>query len=428
MIKNKQLEHTKTIIENSMSALGLSQNMKTDPLIIQDILKEMEIDDFKTTFLPISKFFKEIVTEPKSLEPMFKNIQKGLIAKHPAIIEFLELALKKKWLKKSEKVQRSVQITFILEAMAVAMCNSHKFLIQAEDHYRIKTRMLGLDNKHIFKTMISSGRRFHNLFKVAKILALDPLMIYFRIQKGLGDSLFTATELKRLYKNKEINYFEYKLLYKLCNKCSEPANKLVRINIYEAGITEYKNGFKINAISAYALAEDLKDNSPYGMFKKKGVIPEQNDDKFYSTITEKGNLFLDIDASQDWVSLYITWNLAFILGNLENLDLLFPKLLMPSIINAKSNNFLGVRVVSLWLSINHFLFRNSKNLEVIGPSNKIQMAKAWGKINKKYAFNLAKNKSHKNSKTLMRGYDHFFVHPFYGMFKLVKAFFKKICK
>lgn len=428
MVKRKKPEHAKSVIEGTMFALGLSKNMKTDPLVMKSILEEMEIDDLEPTFSTMNTFLKEIIIKPQSLKPMFESIEHGLITKHPAIIEFLELALKKKWLHKSEEIQRSVQITFVLEAMTAAMCNNHSFLLQAENHYRKKEQMLGLDKKNIFKTIINSWGKFHDLFKVGKIMALDPLMIYFRLQKGLSDSLIKVPDLKKLHEDRKINYFEYKLLYKLCNKCSDPANKLVRINIYEAGVTEYKRDFKLNAISAYTLAEDLKANPPYAIFKKKKVIPEENSDKFYKTISQKENKFLDIDTSQDWVSLYITWNLAFILGNLHNLDLLFPKLLMPSIINAKNNNFLGVRVVSLWLSINHFLFRDSKNIKVIGPSNKVQMAKAWGKINKKYALNLARNKSLNDSKTFMKGYDIFFTHPVYRMFKLVKSFFKKTCK
>jgi hypothetical protein len=428
MLKDKRLDHSKNIIKKTMFALGLSQNMETDPLMMREILKELKIDDFETSFPPMKKFLQEIIIKPKSLEPMFENIQKGLITKHPAIMEFLEESLKKKWLKKTETVKKSVQITFVLEAMTAAMCNSHKFLIQAENHYRSKAKVLGLDNKHITRTVISTFIRFHNFFKIAKILALDPIMIYFRTQRGLGDSLLTIPELKRLYKDKKINYFEYKLLFKLCNKCSNPANKLVRINIFEAGITEYRNGFDVNAVSAFALAKDLEYNSPRAIFKKKSVIPEKNSDEFYNELIEKDNIFLDIDASQDWVSLYITWNLAFILGNLENLDLLFPKLLMPSIINAERNNFLGVRVVSLWLSINHFLFRSASKTEIVGPDNKIEMAKAWSEINKKYAFDLAKTKSNKDPKKLMEEYDKFFVHSFYRLSKLVKEFFVKVCK
>ncbi len=418
----------KIIVKEAMNALGIQKNMQTDPLTMQSILNELNLHDFKTTFTPIKKFLNEVVKKPMSLKPMLNSIEHGLISKHPAIIEFLELALEKNWLKKGECVKKSLQITFILETITAAMCNNHAFLIETENHYRSKELELGLDKKNIYKTVKNSWGKFHDLFKVAKIMALDPIMIYFRLQRGLGDSLISIPELKKLHKENKINYFEYKLLYKLCDKCSDPANKLVRINIFEAGITEYKRGFKMNAISAYVLAEDLKQNPPYAIFKKRSVIPDKDPNPFYGEITKKKDKFINIDADQDWVSLYITWNLAFILGNLNNLDLLFPKLLMPSIINAKSNNFLGVRVVSLWLSINHFLFRDSEGKKLFGPKNKKEMAQAWGEINKKYAFDLAKNKMATPKQKILDEYRSFFTHPIYKMFLLVSGFFKRTCR
>jgi hypothetical protein len=114
--------------------------------------------------------------------------------------------------------------------------------------------------------------------------------------------------------------------------------------------------------------------------------------------------------------------MAFVLGNLEDLDLIFPKLLIPSIIDAKSDNFLAVRFISLWLTINFTIFRKYEKKEIIGPTNKIEMAKAWSNINKKYAFSLAKKETHEDSQILKKYYNRFFSHPFWSLFKLMKNF------
>ena len=61
------------------------------------------------------------------------------------------------------------------------------------------------------------------------------------------------------------------------------------------------------------------------------------------------------------------------------------------VLNSKSENFLGSRIISLCLSINNTLFMNLVNSEKTeGPRKRIGMAQAWGEINKKYAFNLSK--------------------------------------
>ncbi|MBT3409001.1 hypothetical protein HN415_10095, partial [Candidatus Woesearchaeota archaeon] len=158
-------------------------------------------------------------------------------------------------------------------------------------------------------------------------------------------------------------------------------------------------------------------------FEKIKVIPENNSDKFYKSITEKENLFPVIKFTQDWVSLYITWNMAFILNDLDDLDLLFPKLLIPSIINSESQNFLGVRIISLWLSVNHVFYRKYDKNKVKGPVNRSEMAQAWAKINKKYAFELAENETHEDSKVLMKKFNRFFSQPYYNWIRLMKIFF-----
>ena len=114
--------------------------------------------------------------------------------------------------------------------------------------------------------------------------------------------------------------------------------------------------------------------------------------------------------------------MAFVLGNLKNVDIIFPKLLIPSIINAEGDNFIGARIISLWMTINHDIFRHYEKTEFLGPTNKTEMAIAWSKINKKYAFDLAKRETQEDSKTLMKNYNRFFLHPICNLLKLVKRF------
>ena len=114
--------------------------------------------------------------------------------------------------------------------------------------------------------------------------------------------------------------------------------------------------------------------------------------------------------------------MAFVLGNLNDLDLILPKLFIPSIIDAKSENFLGVRFISLWLTINFAIFRKSDNIEVFGPKNKTEIADAWANINKKYSSDIAKKEIHEDSKILNMFYKRFFSHPFWNLFRLVRHF------
>ena len=73
----------------------------------------------------------------------------------------------------------------------------------------------------------------------------------------------------------------------------------------------------------------------------------------------------------DLIKLYESWNLAFILSNLEDLYILIPKLMTPSVLTAKPEYYITTRIASLWLSINHILLRRLNRInEIIGPANK----------------------------------------------------------
>ena len=55
---------------------------------------------------------------------------------------------------------------------------------------------------------------------------------------------------------------------------------------------------------------------------------------------------------ESWPRRYHSWNLAFFVGNIDNLDLLLPKLFVPSVVDAKPEDYLYVRAVSVWFLAN----------------------------------------------------------------------------
>lgn len=414
-INKKQAEK---IIEKSILALGLKETEKTNPKLIKQIIQEFKLADFKTENKVMQKFFRDSLAEPQDLKPMINCIKKSIVLKHPAIIEFLDYAINKNWLQPSEQIKKALHVTYVLEALTATMCNDHIFFIEVQDHYKIKEKQRGINSLHTMSTFMHAFGITHKLFGTIKSLSIDPAMIYFRTQRGFTQSHFDKNEAKQLFNDKKINYIEYKLLSPIQKNGLEHINELIRINIYEAGITEYKNGLKANAVCAHELNEDIKKNPPVTLFKKKKVIPENINTSFYKAITKRENLFPTIKLSQDWVSLYITWNMAFLINNVDDWDIVLPKLFIPSIIDSEPENFLGIRIISLWLTVNHVFYRmyNKKSISV--AKNKKEMAQIWGDINKRHAFHLAKRETNEDSKALMKTYSQFFSHPFFNWLKL----------
>ena len=90
--------------------------------------------------------------------------------------------------------------------------------------------------------------------------------------------------------------------------------------------------------------------------------------------------------NDEWTDLYQTWNLAFVTGNLTDLHIIYPKLLIPSVINASSDDYLFHRALSLWPTANFVLFNKSKGIESLAFAQQEELAQLWGQINVKYAY------------------------------------------
>lgn len=415
---------TTGIVDRSIKAFGLHMDMKTDVEVMKEVLFQMRLHDFKTSFKPMKSFFEDAVSKPQPLRPLFQGIKKALINKHPAVLEFAEKALKEKWLSPSEHIEKSVHVAFVLEAMTAAIANSNTFAIEVIEHLREKESEIGIDVHHLFRSIWNNWPMSGNFFATAKAMSLDPAMSYFRLRRELNGAPVTKKNVKNLYKKGKISYFEYKFLLPVCKKGSCHCSDWLRMNIYEAGVTEYNNGFKSNAISAHALSEDIKKNCHQDVFKTTRLVPEQSINDFYTSLHQRGNYFPTVGLSKEWVALYETWNMAFILGELDNLHFLFPKLLIPSVLDAKPEHFLGVRIISLWLSINNTLFLRFDGKEKVkGPRKRRRMAHSWGKINEKYAFQHAKKSIDEDSDELRESFRKQFAWPFYNLIKLMIRFF-----
>ena len=95
------------------------------------------------------------------------------------------------------------------------------------------------------------------------------------------------------------------------------------------------------------------------------------------------------DLSQNWDSLYESWNLAFITGNATYLQVYYPKLLIPAVIAADRLSYISNRAMSLWVSLNFRLFAAFTGKPDLQVPNKEALTELWGAINLKYAEALA---------------------------------------
>lgn len=409
-----------TIIDRAMASLGLSDRLETDPVVIREVVSELRLNDLHSHYAPIAELIRRASSRPQSLVALVSEARRAILNKHPAIIEFLHLCLERNWLAPSPQFIRGLHVAYVLEAVTAAMCNSHSFFLELEQHHRLHKEKLGISSQHLLSSFWHILLLSHDVFGSTKAVSIDPTMVILHTQR----KELERSRLDALKRSHGLNFLEYTLLSPQ-EKDSRITHihELLRLNIYEAGITEFEKGLVANAACAFELAQNVGDHPASTKFVRTPVRPERARSVYYDSIAEEDNVFPVMELEQPWTSLYTTWNMAFVLFNYDDLETIMPKLCIPSVIGARSENFVGARAISLWLTVNHFLFRRADGRKKTeGPANNVEMSKAWAAINKRYALRLAKREDHQNPREFSARYRQWFHRPFFHFFQEVREF------
>ena len=133
-------------------------------------------------------------------------------------------------------------------------------------------------------------------------------------------------------------------------------------------MTENATGFGDNALAGAALA----------------AIPPR-------TITlDPETTALVFDVSPRWTSLFESWHLAFVTGNVTLLQIGYPLLFIPSVIGADSQDFLFHRHSALWLTTLFYQFAMLTGKPDAPIPNKQALARLLGQINLPYGEAIAR--------------------------------------
>lgn len=337
-MKDKQTyqQEASLCIEQVMEKLKINFALQTEPQMIATILRDdMLLDDFD----PIKTLLNSKLINPVPLNPMLEKIRTGIVDKHPAIVEFLCAAMKEDLIQVDENteelVKRTIHNIYLLNILTKEMFDNWQFMVELRAHFLKKREQLGINSDLL--------RSFVDVFKITGGL-------FFSVKTVTMDWVFQ--EYERIRRQGFIE-----------EKDVQERKMGLTLNILEAVLTDKRQGLRNNALTGVAL-----------------ILTPPEDVRLLSE-----NRALEYLLSPEWTSLYETWNLAFISGNMDNLDLLYPKLLIPQVLNAQSNKYLFNRALSLWGAINFYLFRKAKqHPDVILPNHE-EIAQLWGELNYKYA-------------------------------------------
>ncbi len=330
-------------VDKAAKNLGISLEMKTKPTLIAEVLRDdMLLSDLPSAAELLSKSLKE----PVSLKPMLIQIRRAISAKQPAVSEFLCAAIDAKLIPKVKDaasagiVDRVIHHTYILNEITLKMASSYQFQIEVQNHLLAKRAKFGIRTDLVGALEDLKELYGGQMFGPTKVVSMD-----------LTNALLAKTRASGVMPPETVTTFKGAL----------------KLNILEAAVTENLVGYNDNAMAGAVLA----------------AIPPKN-----ITLAE-GSTNSQWDLSQNWDSLYETWNLAFITGNVTYLHIYYPKLLIPAVIDADPMSYISNRAMSLWISLNFRQFAAAAGKADHPVPNKEELSTIWGGINRKYAEKLA---------------------------------------
>ena len=312
-------------------------NLHNRILVEQGVIDELLEDDFYlSNFTKAKELIKSHVSS-ESLEQLRDRIKNAIVTRHPAINEVI-CQVNNKGIMSSlgagsqRVINRTLHSILILEALVQEMKKSPTFMAEVKDHYLKERYKILPEDSSLWDTYKAAG----GFFETAKLLTMDEVFdqyVYFLKKKDLT--------------KKDLDDKSFGL----------------RLNIAEASLADEVKGNFANASAGRTLIV----NPIEAINVEDGVVKQYFPD--------------------GWAELYETWNLAFVIGNLPNLDMILPKLLIPSVIDASPEDYLFYRGVSLWLTVNNVLLHNLNGKESINldPKLKKDLVKIWGQVNSKYA-------------------------------------------
>jgi hypothetical protein len=278
---------------------------------------------------------------PQKLDTFIEAILRGIEHRHPAIGEFLDEALAAGLVSTPDDeglrmIRRSLHHTYLLDELTRAMAADREFTNEVSEHLLGKREEVGI-RRTFWASTFDVYKLTREIFGPAKTKTMDSVFHWYakmrRLEPGVKGGL---PLLKRRI--------------------------LMFMNITEAVLTDAVHGMGKNALAGVTLL-----TSPVRQI----------------CVRADGG-FMEIHLSKGWPELYQTWNLAFMVGNLRNLDLLLPKLVMPCVMNAAPADYIFLRGLSLWTTINFQIFAFHAKRSHALPRQK-DLARLWGEVNRRHA-------------------------------------------
>ena len=352
-----------------------------------------------------------LLNNPLIKELIDKIIEKGL---HISLFEQLDTNKGREFLKKQ------INLLYLFEGLTVTMANSKSFLSDVLENVDFIKKRIGKNPYYSAMRALFSGMDFEKI----KAMSVDPGLTSYAFMRTLGDEkdpeIITA-QAENFIKKFNLQIFNQNIIPDFNGQNRSGSNRSIGLNILEAVCSEEYNSGKNkasqdNASAGFGLIAVMED--PKANFENYPAMIE-NDEKAISPDgfgVKDGNYdVVDIkvdtspkyvhkyDVTKEWMDLYNSWNLLFVLSNV-NQEYIPLKLLLPSVMGANPSHFMETRIQALGLMGNLYLDAKKTNAEyfqnsiTFAPETIREIQQLWGTINKEHADTMIQEKCQETEK------------------------------
>ena len=319
-------------VDTAAAKLGLTEGMCTDPALLRDVFENtMRLGDF----VPIADVVAPYLDAPTSLDPLIDSIKGAIRKRYPAIVATLIELEDLDPVEDVDTVRWVLHLTFLVELVAREMVRSPAFMVDLHTYIQAKRNELELPDDFIgFVRTVKQTT--DSAFEAAKIRTLDLVINQYMSLREREPGPAEARDILR-------------------------KNAGLKLNIMEAVLSDTQEGDYPNARVGFKLTQ-------------RGVreLRVEGEDRIIKQVLPPG-----------WVALYHSWAIAFIISNVDNIDILVTKLLVPTVMDAEPDDYLFRRGIVLWFVGNVALLNE---IDAGGQREQriprlTSIANRWGQVN-----------------------------------------------
>ncbi|KTC84929.1 symporter [Legionella brunensis] len=376
----------------------------SNPDLIKQILVELNLHNMTTNNKEFKDFLLKISKDEIDLKRLIHYVKLSILNNQPlctllAFIQENNLVSDVELADASRTLQLQINMLCLFEAVVITMANGQYFAQDVYDHLLKRSPTSYPGNP--FADFFFGAPLKASLFERLKMISIKPGILNILFHKSTGENEETKADVDAFIIRKQLSGW---------NADIEPANADLSyatvsgmgLNILEAAWEDStghakESGGVDNAKSGIGLINIMEEKKYASHFSLLShMLPEGvalSDEAAYGLLPDlkingakKKVLQFDIDA--EWRDIYNSWNLFFVISNINTVFMPI-KLLLPSILSATPENYKEVRLLSLFLMGSLFLHEDVKNKPFFASDYSFKKAtiilEKWGEINKRHA-------------------------------------------